>query len=54
MRQLQELTGIHHVSICRYETGKVTPSVKNLLRLAIALECTIGDLIGQPKGERTA
>ena len=54
MRQLQELTGIHHVSICRYETGKAMPSVKNLVRLSLALGCTVGELLGDEKGVRTA
>lgn len=53
MRALQEKTGIHWVSICRYERGKTIPSTKNLIRLAAALGCTVEDLIAEPK-EHTA
>lgn len=54
MRQLHELTGIHPVSICRYETGKAMPSARNLVKLALALECSVDELIADPKGEKTA
>lgn len=47
IRGLALKSGVHYVSICRYETGKAEPSVRNLTRLAAALGCTVDDLIGR-------
>lgn len=45
MRKLAEASGVHHVSICKYETGKTVPSVRSLVRIASALGCSVEDLL---------
>lgn len=45
--QLAQLSHIHRVSIARYETGKVKPNVDCLKRLAIALDVTTDELLGE-------
>lgn len=58
IRQLGIASGVHYVSICKYETGKAVPSIRNITRLADALGVTVNDLIGSytaPTGdEKTA
>lgn len=53
IRRLSELTGVHYVSICRYELGKTVPSIRNLIRLSEALGCSVSDLI-ETNGAKTA
>ena len=43
--RLAELSGVHRVSIARYETGKMSPTIRNLERLSIVLEVPVEDLI---------
>lgn len=43
--KLSALSGVHRVSIAKYEAGVSRPGQKNLVRLARALDCTVGDLI---------
>lgn len=45
MRKLAEASGVHYVSICKYETGKTVPSVRSLVRIASALGCSVEDLL---------
>ena len=42
---LAEITGIHRVTIARYETTDAGMTVKNLKKLASALGCTVEDLM---------
>ena len=48
--QLSELSGVPRVSIARYETGKVSPSVRILERLAVALGVLIDDIVDRKAG----
>ena len=43
---LSKLTGLPINSLSRYERGVVTPGVGSLVRIALALEVTASDLIG--------
>lgn len=43
--QLAAASGIHRVTIAKYESGQVTPSVDNAERLATALNVTLDDLM---------
>lgn len=43
--QLAEMTGLNHQSISNYETGEQFPRYANLLKLANALDCEIGEII---------
>ena len=45
-RALSEATGIHYVSIARYETGENRPDVDHALALARALGTTVERLFG--------
>lgn len=45
--RLAQLSGVHRVSIVRYEEGRTTPNARNALKLARALGCTIDDLLGE-------
>ena len=47
--RLAQLSGVHRVSIVRYEEGRTTPNARNALKLARALGCTIDDLLGEKK-----
>lgn len=42
--ELSELTGISRVSLSQYLNGRSAPNPYNLLRLARALECSVGYL----------
>ena len=46
-RKLSFLSGVHRVSIARYETGKVSPNIRALEKLAGALGVSVDDLIGK-------
>ena len=48
--RLAQLSGVHRVSIVRYEEGSTTPYARNALKLAGALGCTIDDLLGEKEG----
>lgn len=45
---LSEASGIHRVSIARWETGRNGMSLRSAQRLARALGCTVSELIGEP------
>ena len=47
--RLAQLSGVHRVSIVRYEEGRTTPNARNALKLARALGCTIDELLGEKK-----
>ena len=44
--QLSELAGIDRKTINRIENGHFSPSIDTLTRLALALQVSIGDLVG--------
>ena len=43
--RLAELTGIHRVTIARYESGDVSPTARNLLKLSDVLRVPVDKLI---------
>lgn len=49
-RKLSYLSGVHRVSIARYETGRVSPTVRVLEKLADALGVPIDEIIGRRAG----
>ena len=48
--KLSAMSGVPRVSIARYETGKVSPNVRVLERLAQALNVSIDDLVDRKAG----
>lgn len=42
---LSEATGIHRVTIARYEAGKVKPTLPQAKKIADALDCTVDELL---------
>lgn len=44
-QRLSEISGVAREIINRIETGKSSPEVGTLIRLAKALECTLDDLV---------
>ena len=42
---LSEATGIHRVTIARYEAGKIEPSLPKAKKIADALGCTVDELL---------
>ncbi len=42
--ELARKSGVNHVSISRYELGKIAPTVRNLARIADALNVTLNDI----------
>ena len=49
--QLSEMCGINQNTISRYETGTREPRLRDLQAMASALNCTLDELIGEPKTE---
>lgn len=43
--ELAEASGIHRVTIARYEIGDIGISLENAAKIAAALGCTVNDLI---------
>lgn len=43
--QLATRSGVHRVTIARFETGKISPTLATLERLAAALDVTIDQLV---------
>jgi transcriptional regulator with XRE-family HTH domain len=46
LRQLDELSGVHFVSIAKLEAGNLDPQLSTLLKLCRALHITPNQLIG--------
>jgi DNA-binding XRE family transcriptional regulator len=44
---LGQATGIHQVTIAKYETGKISPRMANAIKLAEALGVSVTDLYGK-------
>lgn len=50
-QQLAEFCGMERTRITNYETGYRTPNIHEAKTLAAALNCTLDELIGEPKTE---
>lgn len=48
-RRLAILSGVDRVSIARYETGRVSPNIRNLTKLADALGVPVDELVEKRK-----
>ena len=48
--KLSEVSGVRRVTIARYETGKNSPTLRMLEKLADALGVSIADLSGKKAG----
>ena len=46
---LSRASGIHRVTIAKYETGTSSPRLSNLEKLAEALGVTVSELLGEEK-----
>ena len=44
-KELAEDTGLSESTISRYTRGLMMPTLKNLINIAYALDCTVDDLI---------
>lgn len=44
IQDLSKKSGLSVVSICHYENGKTKPTLTNLHKLSVALECDFDDL----------
>lgn len=49
--QLAIKSGVSRVSITRYENGKREPKVREAIRIARALGCTVEQLVADEEGE---
>lgn len=45
IRQLEELSGISIAAICRIENKKVSPTIYELDRIAVALDVNLWDIV---------
>jgi transcriptional regulator with XRE-family HTH domain len=45
LQELAGLTGLEKQSLHRYENGKVNPTVRTLLKIAIGLDVNISELV---------
>ena len=48
--QLAKLSGVHRVTIARFETGRISPTLATLERLASALGVSISKLVDTKAG----
>lgn len=46
-RELSALSGINHSTIALYETGRSSPLYRNVRRLSLAMDCTVGEVMGE-------
>lgn len=44
-RKLAVMSGVHRVLIAKYETGVISPNIRNLKKLSDALEVPVDELI---------
>ena len=51
LKQLGDLIGLSDASLSLYESGKRQPDNEGLLKLAEALDTTVGELLGETKKE---
>jgi transcriptional regulator with XRE-family HTH domain len=45
-KQLAEMIGTHESHICHWETGNREPELTSVLKLCLALDCELEDLVG--------
>lgn len=45
--KLAELSGVSRVSIARFETGKLNPTLNTLEKLADALKTSVGEIVDE-------
>lgn len=45
-RQLGEMLGTHESHICHWEKGNREPELSSILKLCLALDCELEDLVG--------
>lgn len=43
--ELARAIGISQVSICKFESGEMYPSLETLAKLAVVLDCPLDDLV---------
>lgn len=48
-QELADKAGVLNTAICNYETGIREPDFKTLINLSAALDCTIDELIRDPR-----
>lgn len=48
--RLSKLSGVHRVTIARYETGRISPNIQTLERLSTALGVPIDELVDKKAG----
>ena len=48
LRKLGEISGVHYVSLARMEAGKIDPQLSTLLKLCVALDVCLNDLVTKP------
>ena len=44
-QHVADITGIKVTAICHYEKGNRVPNIRNLIKIASALECDINEII---------
>ena len=54
VRYLSDISGVHPNNIYQYETGKVIPSIYNLIDLTDALGLTLDEYVGHRVKDRRA
>ena len=52
--ELSKAAHIHRVTIAKYESGKVDPTMKNAERIAEVLGVTVNDLIAEGRDDRVS
>lgn len=52
--ELAQIVGTNITTIYRYEHGLREPSAKMAVKLALAVGCTVEELMSEPKEEKTA
>ena len=50
-KELADMIGSSQMNICRYEIGIRNPSLQTAKAIAKALDCTIDELLEEPKEE---
>lgn len=47
-KQIAAATGMSQSGICRIEKEQIDPPLSTLKRISAALECSVGELLGEP------
>ncbi len=43
--ELARLIGVSQAAICKFETGEINPSLETLVKISLALECPLDELV---------